>query len=163
MAAYWSEVSNSLVEMALDLINKYHPVLRDVSIGFIFRSEPSASGGKEITAGVQKVDAKMRALGVDYDFLIWIDVTAWDNSDEARRKALLDHQLCHICWDGEKGSIRGHDIEEFQEVLERWGAWNSPLFKAQIALQKIQLSFLDRGRVGAVDPAEMPAVELRKL
>ena len=75
--------------------------------------------------------------GLDYSeagqlapgFVISIYKLFWDNADETQRVALLDHELCHCITDVDADSgeivceIVGHDIEEFNAVIERHGDW----------------------------------------
>ena len=62
-----------------------------------------------------------------YDFVIIIAEKEWENQTDPRKKTqLVDHELCH-CWyrvdkQGESHwVIREHDIQEFREILERYG------------------------------------------
>ena len=82
------------------------------------------------------------------DFVILIDVGLWQDMPKEQRVALIDHELCHCALfvrrkiDGWRGwyrwtpdmdppreveetrwGMRGHDIEEFGEVLYRHGFW----------------------------------------
>ena len=46
-----------------------------------------------------------------------------------RRKALIDHELCHIIANPNTGSwtTKAHDINEFNEIIERYGLWSNDL------------------------------------
>jgi hypothetical protein len=70
------------------------------------------------------------------DFIMVLDATFWQQASMIQREALVYHELCHAAHkvdkDGEpvfddEGNpvwdIVGHDIEEFNEVVERYGAW----------------------------------------
>ncbi len=81
---------------------------------------------------------------VDYDFVIVLNKEVWEDPEFDREKklALLDHELCHAARavgdDGEKKvdtkgravwRTRGHDIEEFVEIVNRRGCWKRDLEK----------------------------------
>jgi len=82
------------------------------------------------------------------DFVILLDANAWGDFTKAQRHALVDHELCHCAlfvkdveqrpvvwlrWTPDmdhpdsyvevRWGLRGHDIEEFGEVLFRHGFW----------------------------------------
>jgi hypothetical protein len=76
------------------------------------------------------------------DFLILIDRNIWAGLDENEKLALIDHELSHAWFatvDGDgvtqkfhsDGSpwwaIRGHDFEDFHDVIKRNGLWNEEL------------------------------------
>ena len=86
---------------------------------------------------------------IDWDFVILLNREVWEDIDFRTEKklALLDHEMCHaaraVDSDGEpridtKGRpvwrIRGHDIEEFREVVARHGAYKGDLEKFAKAL-----------------------------
>ena len=135
MSIKWEEASMSVIHTAELIIGKYHPHLREATILFMFRSEPAASGGKDVFAKTSKVSAQMRALLDEADFIVWVSKPDWEKNAEAWRDALIDHELCHcIMVDGE-AAIRPHDVEEFFQIIERHGYWNATLRGLQIAYQ----------------------------
>jgi hypothetical protein len=86
---------------------------------------------------------------VDYDFVIVLNKEVWEDPDfnRERKLALLDHEMCHAARavddDGEKKTdskgrpvwrTRGHDIEEFTEIVNRRGCWKRDLEKFAEAL-----------------------------
>lgn len=137
----WTEVSSEVLDIAQELIHDHHPHLREAVIGFLFRSEASVSKGSIVLAQPSKVDAKTQALleshgAVPFDFLIWIAKDEYDRLSLEQRQALVDHQLCH-CVQGDNGfAIRGHDFEEFQSIVDRYGFWNYSLLNASNAFKK---------------------------
>ncbi|MEN6537360.1 MAG: putative metallopeptidase [Bryobacteraceae bacterium] len=64
-------------------------------------------------------------------FAICIHDEAWADLSEHHRVALMDHELCHCeveTVETEFGfklvcKMKGHDVEEFYEVIERHGDW----------------------------------------
>lgn len=166
----WMQAPSSVVKLAQDLIRDHHPSLKEAWIAILMRTKPTTSKGKVVMGHAEKVSEKWKALvKVDFDFLIWLDDETWGESDEQRRRAILDHELCHCKYDPGTGktSLRGHDIEEFGEIVERYGAWKADLLNFKTRLERgeqnqpaesgkvtRQLSMLPpKGGVITVDPA----------
>lgn len=170
MSIEWTEAKGEVLDIVRQMVNAYHPNLKMAKIGVVFRSETSSAGGYEVWAKTAKADAKTNALlegaGADMiDFLIWIAEPAWKNLSTEQRQALVDHELCHCSGVEDAWRMRGHDFEEFGEIVERHGFWNRNLFSATGAFKKaLQLDLgLDLtlktkdGRVVAV-PADLLAL-----
>lgn len=162
----WSEVTQEVLKIAQDLIKKYHPGLEDSRIGFVFRSEAGKSGGKFVVAKAAKVPEKYQPLNLEIDFLIWIAFDTWVNFDTNQRQALIDHELYHCTSEDGTFKLRGHDVEEFAEVIKRWGMWNSSLMDSAAAFEKalqldLGLRTAIRGAVVSVQPEfmQMPVKE----
>lgn len=136
MTAY-TECPNEILSIARDLIAEYHPFLSDCTIGFVMRSEAGTSGGKTVLAHTTKVPDKLKPyLSDELDILIVIAEDKWLTLGENQRKALIDHELCHITASAAGWTTRAHDFEEFKEIVDRYGLWNNDLFYARSALAK---------------------------
>ena len=138
MSDKWVEAPNSVVLLVQELVNSYHPDLKDARIGLIFRETASISKGVPVIGHVQKTPEIMKVY-LDYDFIIWLADDAYSDLDENQRKALIDHQLCHCTMIEGVPCTVGHDVEEFQAVINRHGLWNSSLLS--VANSIIQMSF----------------------
>ena len=70
------------------------------------------------------------------DFIMILDATFWTQATHEQRVALVDHELTHAAVktdregmklftdDGRpRWSIRPHDIEEFNRIVAKYGAW----------------------------------------
>ena len=77
----------------------------------------------------------MTCGGEPPDFLVILDATFWATATAAQREALIFHELCHAIHDTTRdGELKfdddgnpvwgliGHDIEEFNSVVRRYGA-----------------------------------------
>lgn len=112
---------------------------------------------------------------VDLDFVILLNREVWEDAEffDSKKLALLDHELCHaarsVDSDGEpridtKGRpvwrVRGHDIEEFREIVDRHGCWKYDLEKFADAIfkRKTQPLFSGSGEVAtqAALPIDLP-------
>jgi hypothetical protein len=156
----WNEASSELVNMARELINEYHPTLKEARIGFLFRDEAPRSKGRVTMGKAQKVPLHLKPL-MDYDFIIWIAEDIWDSLPEERRRALVDHQLSHCYLDPIWGAtIRPHDVEEFVDVVDRHGFWTYDLLRIQEKAKGGQLvmnfhELKHEGRVESVNPKQV--------
>lgn len=80
----------------------------------------------------------MKATGVwaflsEYDFVISINKDFWDKASDNQKNALLYHELLHVEWREGTGKregswkIRKHDLEEFFNVVNKYGCWKEDL------------------------------------
>lgn len=157
----WSEVPNSVVEMAQQIIRSFHHELEDARIGFLFKRSPSITNGKRTWGKALKVNPRYQIF-VDLDFIIWLDQEIWEGLPDERRQALVDHELCHCDFTTGEAKLRYHDFEEFHEIVKRYGAWNHELLILQGIFPPSPqppmpgLEPETRGKVVALDPQMMP-------
>lgn len=160
----WIKAPQSVIDLAEELIAEFHEPLQGANIGFIFRETWETSGGKRVLGKASKVSPSDKVFS-NLDFKIWIAGDYWlGEATELQRRALLDHELCHCTFDEdtETWKLRSHDIEEFQEIINRYGFWSDNLRMASgtfaKALQDTLPGFsLSRGRgsLFALDPEAM--------
>lgn len=165
---YWIEAPKELTDLAQSLIEQYHQHLMSVTIGFILRSEPAAAKGRVVWGQASKVSDRWRPLLKDeLDFVIWIAEDAWKDWSPQKKRALLDHELCHCKYEPLTGRawLAGHDIEEFNEIIERHGLWRDDLTRtAKVMRQQPLISFQatvdgkPAGKVVTLTPEEMDRV-----
>lgn len=94
----WFEASDDLIQLARELIDKYHAHLRNVRIGFIMRKEAPISNGHITLGKCTKVSPQNKTL-MPYDFVIWIALDKYKEMSEFQRRAMIDHELCHAEYD----------------------------------------------------------------
>lgn len=114
-------------EIADKLIPEFHPHLVDEAIEYIFRDSAASRGDKVILGMARKVRGLTSYLSrktKEPYFVMEIAEDMWATLDDAKKKALVDHELCHfgINENGDR-FIAPHDIEEFAAVIERHGMW----------------------------------------
>ncbi|WP_431860187.1 putative metallopeptidase [Azospirillum sp.] len=76
--------------------------------------------------------------GIVPDFIMILDAGWWAYATPIKREALIYHELCHCVQATDKEgeprfndagfpvwAIQGHDIEEFNAVARRYGAWEA--------------------------------------
>jgi hypothetical protein len=141
----------------LDRMREHHVELGAASIAIAWRLGLSADkDGHLILGKCMKASDLQREL-VEYDFVILLNRDTWGSFSEEQKCALMDHELCHAArvlddegnekFD-ERGRpiwrIRKHDIEEFQEILQRHGCYKEDLerfAKALLDKQKTPLFY----------------------
>lgn len=162
MTVEWLKASDELLEIAEDLINRHHHELTEATISFIFRSEAQARGTQRVWGQAQKISDKFKSL-IDADFLIWVALDVWATMPPQSKRALVDHELCHCKYDNayERATIRPHDIEEFREIIDRYGLWSADLETARPALEKAvqpRLPGIEKSNGGGVKALDVRVV-----
>ena len=86
---------------------------------------------KLVFATTKKIMGLNAALAKNDDpfFCIVISHPVWEVLPQKHRDALVDHELCHCGVEvDEKGEVklvlRNHDVQEFSEIVRRYGPWN---------------------------------------
>lgn len=106
-----------------------HEHLVNAKIAYVWRKD-QRSAGRVRLGKASKASSKIQFL-TGYDFIIEFNWTAWRDvlRRDEQRVAIVDHELCHCARDDETGkwTIRHHDVEEFGEIVRRWGLWKEDL------------------------------------
>jgi hypothetical protein len=137
-------------QIAERLIPEHHRDLidnGDVRIEYLFRDEGAKRNGKTVWGTASKVGGRNAFLAVPKDeapmsdptdcdveafFVVEIAHDVWQVLSPKQRVALVDHELCHlVCALDDKGDIKlslvGHDIEEFESIINRYGLFRPDL------------------------------------
>lgn len=141
-----------LHELARPLIERHHAHLAGYPLRIVWRDPQWRLKGALVSATAEIVSGRFAhfvmtreekgALGQDDGpRMFWIEVCgeAWESLSTTQRDALLDHELAHCVLlpteDGDlKMSIAPHDVEEFQEIVRRHGAWTPQLWEMALNL-----------------------------
>ncbi len=128
----------SVLGLAEELIAEFHPWLKACKIGFVMFEGEKLSQGRQVVGKVTKVTPKMQpVMTEELDFIIELSAEYYGRVEEARRRAVIDHELCHIRLSKDSGyRTQGHDVEEFVEIVERYGLWTHDLLAAGGAFAK---------------------------
>lgn len=129
----WIKAPEEVLTIAEELIEDHYKHLLGVNIGFIFRDEAPNSGGKITLGKASVVPAHMRPY-VDFEFMIWLAEDKWHLANDLQKRALVDHELAHCIFKEGNPAMRPHDIEEFNDILERYGLWKADLWAAKTAM-----------------------------
>ena len=139
MGQIFFEQASEVKRIAESIIDEVRPELSDSKglIGYYFRE-----GSMNCAAKVKKASAFERFV-TGYFFLLFVDRDRWADFLPDGKLALIDHELMHIKrkpeermegdqvvkgWadsaDPASWEIRGHDVEDFADILARHGLWN---------------------------------------
>ena len=125
------------------LIPQHHPRLAEARIAYLF-AESLTRKGQEQLAKIKKAGALERYLG-EVDYIMVVNYETWQRLAKAQRRALLDHELCHCTVTSDKYGhprygLRGHDLEEFAEIVDRHGLWMPDVEEfAEVVQQQLPL------------------------
>jgi hypothetical protein len=131
----------------------------------LFRTMPKIKGGRTVLGEccMPSVQGSLRSLfewlmierfGFYPDFLILLDTEFWEASDDRTREALMFHELMHAdqkrdqygapMFGKESGlplwCVRPHDLEEFDAVVRRYGAWSPDIGRFVMAVNGLSHS-----------------------
>lgn len=106
-----------------------HKHLRDAVVVCVF-VEKLAEG---YAGKAHKATPMENYLGDGVDWIIKLSWEVWKQLDARHRIALVDHELCHC--GPEKA--RRHDVEEFTQIVGRWGPWTSKLVSFYEAVEQL--------------------------
>ena len=118
-------------ELAAKLINDHHSHLTEARIVYLFRNGKWAKKGKTMLGQAKLAAEDARFIG-QYDFVVIINMIAWNNASAAVREALVDHELSHCECEtdragNKKWNIADHDVQEFVSIVRRHGLWADDL------------------------------------
>ena len=127
-------LNDEAAQIAVNLIDEFHPRLTHIKVAHLLKIMPVPKQkkamkvqrqGKKITlAKTSKVSPKMAALvSEDYKFVIEYGSLYWNQMDDKTKRALVDHELCHCGCDVDGYYLVNHSVEDFSEIIDRWGFW----------------------------------------
>ena len=138
---YWP--ADEVREIATtDVIPNYHEELSEADIAYLFVEEIKAKG--RVCFAKTKTASHVERYFGDVDYVMIVNHVEWKGFNDDQRRALVDHELCHCLVetgdDGElKFKIRGHDLEEFKEIVERHGMWQPDVEEFASVVRQLEL------------------------
>lgn len=145
---------DEVVELVEEIRDLWHEHLEFTNIGILMRAEAPRSKGMVTMGAVKRAPEELRVYGKHIDVILWLAGDVWETLTEEQRRALVDHELCHLRRSNSGDIIIvGHDFEEFNAVIRRHGLWWQD---AETTIEAFQphLDFMREvsGRVEALDP-----------
>lgn len=143
-------------ELANQLLPTYHPELATARIAYIFVDIASKKNGLPVLGKVRKVSGALEFL-LEKDFIIEVALDQWNDADDRKRRALIDHLLenCTGVEDEKTGDMkwttRGPDVHEFTSILNRHGAWTAELSGMVEVAQRLNLEAMAQEVVESVE------------
>jgi hypothetical protein len=134
--------------IAENLIEKFHPRLIGLKIAHLLRimpvpkksktPKPQRVGKKVVLAKASKVSSKTAALAAeDFKFVIEYGSLYWDKMEDKDKIALVDHELCHCGNDADGTYTLPHTLEEFKEIIDRYGFWKDDIKQFAEAIEGV--------------------------
>lgn len=123
----------------------------DIAVEFLLRVAPKRKAGRFVLGfcTLPTVQGELKSLfeqllaqwfGRMPQFLIILDKDFWMEADDVTRLALLEHEMCHVKqetndmgdpkFDRDGNPVFGivaHDLEEFNYIVHKYGAWKSDI------------------------------------
>ena len=127
-------------ELARSLIEDHHSHLVEARIKYLFRNGKWAKKGRSVLGQAKLASEDTRFIG-QYEFVIIVNLVAWNNASAATREALIDHELYHCGCEVDRAgnkrwNIVDHDVTEFIAVVRRHGLWEDDLQRLMKAAQE---------------------------
>jgi hypothetical protein len=136
-----------IVDRVLRMPEHRHLIELEARVEWLMRQDPKVKQGRQIlgTCYIPRVNGELSSLfdwmlerlfGEFPDFLIILDAGYWEQATDLQREILVFHELSHAVQavDGNGApkfnqqtgapvfAIQGHDIEEFNHVVSRYGS-----------------------------------------
>lgn len=121
----YEEADDSLVEVFLEVVEKTFAKYGNLKFKLIYDLKKRISKGQLILASIELPSPKVKFFSQDeiategYDYIVTIDMKAWQLADPATKQRVIRHELRHVFVD-EKGmpKLIGHEIEDFYSEIE---------------------------------------------
>jgi hypothetical protein len=150
-----------------EIRNAEHGHLAEAKIGLAWRT-----GWRSDTDGHTKMGQCRKSSDLDremyagFDFVILLNEEAWKGLNEAQKRALIDHELCHAALSMDANGepkyndrdrlccrVKKHDVEEFRCIVERHGLYTQDL----AALAEAAINDSQRPLLAVAEKAEAAA------
>lgn len=123
-------INDEYIEIMKEVIEEYDELeyLRggDIQI-IVLSSDLEKKKGSHLVFGqCEKIPSKYKwAIPCDFSITIF-DNNIAEFSDEQLR-VLIFHELLHVGVDGDRLYVREHDLEDFKEIIDKFGThWSEP-------------------------------------
>jgi Putative phage metallopeptidase len=137
----WKRLADA-EELVAELIKDHHPELEDCLVFCFGKPKSTRRNGRMNVAKIRVASEFHKALaGTDVNYIIEIGLDFWQPALKRElRVPLLDHELNHAIGKDAKGRphLTGHDVEEFEEIIRRYGIWEPGLQAFVKACQELE-------------------------
>lgn len=137
-----------------------HEHLQDARVLYLFTTAQRRRCDRVVLGTAQKANPIQRYLSrkaqevaddevaFAADFIILISYLDWQIAGDTEREALVYHELCHCGLKVKNGKrtwvLRGHDVEEFAAVIQRYGLYCYELRQMADAIEQLRLPIEER-------------------
>ena len=111
--------SDALTALGKEVIKASFPHLKTARISYMTCDKPKKNGAKVVYADCEKLSEKMTTItGIDFVITFYKDS---EDLTMVAQRILMEHELRHVGWDGEKARIVPHDVDDFRAIIEKYG------------------------------------------
>lgn len=126
----------------LGQVRLYHGEISEAKIAIAWRENLKADKDGHLILGKCIKASDLQRELAEYDFVILLNREVWEDPEftDAKKLALVDHELCHAAVAVDKDNVprrdergrlvwrtRRHDIEEFRAIVQRHGCYKKDL------------------------------------
>jgi len=134
--------TKSVYSMMKRIRKKYHHETRKARIALAWRIALKPDKDGHLILGLCQRTSDLLKEFAAYDFVILLNKEVWQDKEftDEKKRALIDHELCHCGVQyNKKGKqkkdergrycfrTRKHDVEEFRDIVKRHGLWKHDL------------------------------------
>jgi hypothetical protein len=134
MSVDYFKPTSEINELVKKIRKKYYPKFRKAKIVILMRT---GKWDKYGTLGL--VSKKQKRAGVDGDYILTLNADEWNHLGKKGQTALVDHELRHMARqktkNGTKFRLYHHDVEEFIDIVKRYGPWRESLVQMKDAMK----------------------------
>lgn len=127
--------------MVAEARHAVHDALSEARIAYAWMIGKKPDKDGRIVLGKMKKASELDRQLHEFDAVLLLNREHWEILSEEQRRALVDHELCHLDVDVDPDTgdprldeedrklyrIRKHDLEEFRGVIERHGCYLSDI------------------------------------
>lgn len=114
------KISERYTEIGEAIKAELFPELEDVSVAWLESDQEKRVGGGIRCAECTKVSSSYEWC-CPYDFYITVFEPNVERMTDAQIKILLEHELMHIGHDDKRNWIVDHNVQEFREIIRKYG------------------------------------------
>ena len=121
------EATSEPFDIINELISTEFPYLSGAKFEVVFDTKKRKSGDRLVFGRVQSTNDLTKYLSADKnnpdgaDYIMYLDATLWENMEDADKKRLVYHELCHCNVDLDKKNpykIKDHEIQMFESEID---------------------------------------------
>lgn len=134
MSVDYFKPTSEIKALVKKIRHKYYDKFKKAKIVILMRT-----GKWDKYGTLALVSKKLRKAGVDGDYVLTLNADEWEHLGSKGQKALVDHELYHMAKKktkkGTQFKLRHHDVEEFVDIVKRYGTWRPSLVEMKQAMK----------------------------
>jgi hypothetical protein len=134
MSVEYFAAPNEVDHLVTKIRKRHYPKFHKAGIVILMRS-----GKWDKYGTIARVSKKQRLAGINGDYILTFNADEWPHLDKKQRQALVDHELYHMVRHktkkGTQFKLRHHYVEEFIDIVKRYGTWRPSLVGMKHAMK----------------------------